>query len=373
MTAAPLRVFVSAGEPSGELLAADLIAAIRARGVEVEADGVGGERLERAGVRIVQRNAGWASMGPIDALRKIPRLLAIGIRIAAALRRGRYDLIVLVDFGAFNLRVAGVTRAFGTTTPILYYFPPAAWLDDVKRARMVAERTDALTAFAHQRDFYRSLGFPIGWVGHPLASTIEPRPARPPAPDDGGVVALLPGSRSGEIERHGPRLLDALMLLRERRRGVTAILAASDPAAEARLDELLRLRSPLPVRIVRSAREALAEADAAAVASGTVVLEAALLEVPTVSLYVLSEAQAKIARRVYRGRFVTLPNLVLDEPLVPELLQEAATPRALADALEGALAQPALQLPGYRRLRAALGPPDALDRSARFALELAGR
>jgi lipid-A-disaccharide synthase len=129
----------------------------------------------------------------------------------------------------------------------------------------------------------------------------------------------------------------------------------------------------LPVRVVRSAREALACADAAAIASGTAVLEAALLEVPTVGLYVLSDAQAKIARRIYRGRFITLPNLVLDEPVVPELLQEAATPRALADALEALLCDGATQLTGFRRLRAALGPADALERCARFALELTAR
>jgi lipid-A-disaccharide synthase len=373
MTSAPLRVFVSTGEASGEVLAADLIGAMRNRGVAIDADGIGGERLEAAGVRLTQRSAGWASMGPLDALGKIPALLAVATRTAVALRRRSYDLIVLVDFGAFNLRLAGLIRLFGTSTPILYYFPPGAWLDDAKRARRVAELCDPLTAFAHQRDFYRSLGLPIGWAGHPLVSTIAPRPRRAPAPPDGGVIALLPGSRAGEIARHTPRLLNALALLRERRPAITAVLAAVDLAAYAAFEELLRLRSPLPVRLVRSAREALSGADAAAVASGTAVLEAALLEVPTVALYVLSDAQANIARRVYKRRFITLPNLVLDEEVVPELLQDAATPRALADALEHALAAPGEQLGGFRRLREALGPPDTLERCARFALRLAAR
>jgi lipid-A-disaccharide synthase len=373
MTAAPLRVFVSTGEVSGEVLAAELIGAMRARGVSIEADGIGGERLEAAGVHLTQRTEGWASMGPLDALGKIPKLLVVAARTARALRRRPYDLIVLVDFGAFNLRLARLVRMLGSSTPMLYYFPPAAWLDDAKRARSVAELCDPLTAFAHQRDFYRSLGLPITWVGHPLVSTIAPRPPQPAAPPDGGLVALLPGSRAGEIARHTPRLLNALALLRERRPEVRAVLAAADNAAHGSFEELLRLRSPLPVRLVRSAREALGVADVAAVASGTAVLEAALLEVPTVALYVLSEAQANIARRVYRGRYVTLPNLVLDEPVVPELLQEAATPRALADALETALAAPRAQLADFRRLREMLGPPDSLDRCARFALGLAGR
>jgi lipid-A-disaccharide synthase len=373
MTTAPLRVFVSTGEASGELLAADLIGAMRALGVPIDVGGIGGERLEAVGVRLTQRSAGWASMGPIEALGKIPKLLAAGTRTAAALKAHPVDVIILVDFGAFNLRLARMLRAFGSTTPILYYFPPGAWFDNAKRAKTVVENCDALTAFTHQRDFYHSLGLPITWQGHPLVSTIAPRAQRSPAPPRGGVVALLPGSRSGEIARHTPRLLNALALLREKRPDITAVLAAVDANARAAFEELLRLRSPLPVTLVDSARAALACADAAAVASGTAVLEAALLEVPTVALYVLSEAQAKIARRVYHRKYVTLPNLVLDEPVVPELLLEAATPQALADALELALTAPERQLSDFRRLRGALGPPDTLERCARFAVRLAGR
>jgi len=353
------------------MLAVTLLDAMRARGAELQVDGIGGERLANAGVTVVQSNAGWASMGPIDALAKIPRLLAIGTRIAAYLRRVRYDLIIVVDFGAFNLRTISVARAFGVATPILYYFPPGAWFDNPKRARNVAAVSDPLTAFAHQRDFYRSLGLPIGWVGHPLVSTVAPRAPRPPAPRDGGVVALLPGSRASELERHVPRILDAFAILRHRRPAATAVISAADAAAAAAIRHDLSLRSPMPVTIVESAAEAFAACDAAAVASGTAVLESALTAVPTVAFYVLSEAQARIARRVYHRPFVTLPNLVLDEPLVPELMQEAATPMALADALDAALDAPDVQAAGFRRLREALGPPDSLDRCARFALSLA--
>jgi lipid-A-disaccharide synthase len=107
MTAAPLRVFVSTGEASGELLAADLIGAMRALGAVLDADGIGGERLEAVGVRLTQRSAGWASMGPIDALGKIPRLLAVATRTAVAIRTHPYDLIVMVDFGALSSHAPG--------------------------------------------------------------------------------------------------------------------------------------------------------------------------------------------------------------------------------------------------------------------------
>jgi lipid-A-disaccharide synthase len=362
-----MRVFFSTGEASGELLAADLLGAMRTR-VAIEAEAIGDVRLEAAGVRIVQRNRGWASLGVFEAIRRLPRTFSAGLRVAFALRRRPPDLVVLVDFGAFNLRLARILRTLGFAQPIVYYAPPSAWLDSARRARRVAEACDPLTIFRHQAEFYRSLGLPIGYVGHPMVSTVAPRAPRAAAPTDGGLVALLPGSRAGEIERHTPRLLDAIARVREVRPNVRALLVAADDDAQRHAEHALSFRSPLPVEIVRDARAALRDADAAAIASGTAVLEAALIETPAVALYVLSAPQAKIARRIYRGTYVTLPNLVLDEPLVQELLQEAATPAALADALLDLLAHPAQQQAGYARVRAALGPADALQRNADWIL-----
>ena len=365
-----MRVFFSTGEASGELLASDLLGAMRTR-TAVDAQGVGDLRLERAGVTIVQRNRGWATMGIFEALRSLPRVLPAGVRIALRLVREAPDLVVLVDFGAFNLRLARMLRTLRFRGPIVYYAPPSAWLDSIKRARTVASLCDPLTIFAHQAAFYRSLGLPIGFVGHPLVSTIAPRPPRPAPPAGGGVLALLPGSRAGEIERHTPRLLDALARVREVRPDVRALLVAADDDAAKHVEHLLQFRSPLPLEVVRDTRAALHAADAAAIASGTAVLEAALVETPACALYVLSAAQMKIARRIYRRPYVTLPNLVTGEPVVPELIQENATPAALADALLALLADPLQQHEGYARVRAALGPPDALQRNADWVLAAA--
>jgi lipid-A-disaccharide synthase len=367
-----VRVFFSTGEASGELLASDLLTAMRATGCAIEADGIGDARLEGAGVSLWHRTRGWASMGLIGALRRIPPLLTIMWATALRLARTPPDLVVLVDFGAFNIRLAKTLRLLGSRVPIVYYFPPAAWLDNAKRARTVARTTRALTAFVHQRDFYASLGLPIGYAGHPLGSTIAPRTPRASPDAQGGTIALLPGSRGAEIERHTPRLLDAVALVRLTRPHIAATLVAVDDEAQRAFEHWLALRSPQPVTIVRSSREALTGADVAVIASGTAVLEAALLETPAVALYVLSEAQAKMARRVYRGAFITLPNLVTGEAIVPELLQEAATPDALAAAILALLDAPQRQLAGYARVRAALGPPDALARCAAFAIGVAG-
>ncbi|MGD1065880.1 MAG: hypothetical protein ABR975_03610, partial [Vulcanimicrobiaceae bacterium] len=254
-----MRVFISTGEASGELLASDLLGAMRTR-VDVEADGIGDLRLENAGVRIVQRTRGWASLGPISALRKIPRLYAVMLRTALQLRRAPPDLVLLVDFGAFNVRLAKTLRTLGSRAPIVYYAPPAAWLDNVKRAYQVARLCDPLTLFRHQADFYRTLKLPIGFVGHPLVSTIPARAPLPPPPPGGGLIALLPGSREGEIERHASRLLDALARVRELRPQIRAVLVAANDDAQRHLEHLLALRSPLPVEIVRDARAALRSA-----------------------------------------------------------------------------------------------------------------
>jgi lipid-A-disaccharide synthase len=324
------------------------------------------------------------------------------VRHAFWLRGDPWDLVVLVDFGAYNLRLARTLRRLGYTRPILYFFPPGAWFDKPKQARAVAKYTTPLTPFEHQRAFYASLGLGVVSFGHPLASLVAPRAPRPPAPPDGGVVAILPGSRAGEIERHMPVLIAACKVLRARRPRVRFVVAAADADGEARIDAELE-RAFLPpfivgapfdelgvtgppggresmaagasagtgFDVVRGARAALDEADAAWIASGTAVLEAALREVPAVALYIVSDAQVAIARRIWKRPYITLPNILLGRAVVPECLQEGATPERLANELESALADPAPRLAGLHEVRSALGDDRALERSASFALELA--
>jgi lipid-A-disaccharide synthase len=287
------------------------------------------------------------------------------------LRSSPWDLIVLIDFGAANLRFAKTLRLLGYPRPIMYYFPPGAWLDKPSQARKVARFATAVTPFAHQRDFYRSLGLPIAYFGHPLVSLVAPRPAKAPAPEGGGVVALLPGSRRAEIGRHLGRLLRASRLVRARRPNARFVIGAADADAERLIAAELKGTFIDGVAIVRGAAAALDVADAAWIASGTAVLEAALREVPAVALYVIEAAQVPVARRVWPHPYITLPNILLGREVVPERLQDDATPERLADALEPLLADPEAQLAGLREVRATLGEPDALRHAAAFAVALA--
>lgn len=366
-----MRYFFSTGEPSGEAAALTFADAIRAIDPQAEFEGIGSERMRAAGFRLWRSHAGWASMGPLAAIPRIPKLLLAMLRTAWHLRASKPDLIVLVDFGVFNLRLASTLRRFGYAGPILDLFPPGTWLDNPEKARKVSALTVPMTAFAHQDEFYRSIGCRIVYFGHPLASRYAMRPLRPPPPPDGGTVALLPGSRAGELRRHLPVFAAAYRVLQRRRPRLRGVVAAADARAQSQIaGELARERLP-GIEIVRGVPAALAEADGAWVASGTAVLETALLGVPCVGIYVIPKILIRYGHRMIRHRFITLPNLVLGREIVPELLQERATPDALAGALESLMENPGEQYAQFVAMRAALGPSDALERCARYAVDLA--
>ena len=348
-----------------------LARAIAAIDPQASFEGIGAAAMRAAGFTIWRDHSGWASMGPLAALPRIPKLLATMWRTAFHLASAKPDLVVLVDFGVFNLRLAMTLRRLNYAGPILDVFPPGTWLDDARKARQVSAVAVPLTAFEHQRAFYASLGCPIAYFGHPLAGRYALRPPLPAPPLDGGTVAILPGSRGGELRRHLPLLIAAFELLLQRRPNARAVFgAAGDRAAAAIVRELARARPP-HAEIVNGATAALTGSDAAWAASGTVVLEAALSGVPAVALYVITPILVKHGRTMIKHRFITLPNLVLQREVVPELLQEEATPQRLADAMDAVLRDPSAQYRQFGELRAALGPPDALERCARFAVSLA--
>ncbi len=336
-------------------------------------EGIGAGGMRDAGFELWRDHTGWASMGPLGAIPRIPKLLATMYWTAFHIAKTTPDLVILVDFGAFNLRLAKTLRRIGYKGRILDVFPPATWLDNERRAREVASVMVPLTAFAHQRDFYQSLGLEIAYFGHPLAAQYAMRASRPAPPREGGTVAILPGSRSGEMRFHIPRLFAAYRMLRKTRPQLRCIIGAADAGAESRLAAAASEAGIPEALIVRGTVAAVREADAAWIASGTAVLEAALSGVPCVSLYVIHSALVRHARRVYRGKFITLPNLILEREAVPEFLQDDATAANLAAAMEKTLRDPSRQYRELETLRTALGPPEALDRCAAFAVALAKR
>jgi lipid-A-disaccharide synthase len=366
-----VRYFFSTGELSGEAAAIALAQAIREIDSDAQFEGIGAEAMRAAGFRLWRNHSGWASMGPLAAIPRIPKLLNAMLRTAAHIIASKPNLVVLVDFGVFNLRLASTLRRFGYEGPILDLFPPGTWLDNEEKARRVSALTVPVTAFKHQYEFYQSIGCRIVYFGHPLASQF-PKPAQRPAPPrDGGVIAMMPGSRSGELRRHLPVLAAAYRVLQERRPGLRGVFAAADARGAAQIARALEREALTNVSIVRGVAAALTDADGAWAASGTAVLETALAGVPVVALYVIPPILIWYGRRMIQHRFITLPNLVLGREVVPELLQEQATPERLADSLDTLMTDPSKQYAASAELRQALGPADALVRCGRFAVDLA--
>jgi lipid-A-disaccharide synthase len=367
-----MRYFFSTGEPSGENIAILLADEIRRFDSEAQFEGIGSPRMRAAKFRLWMNHTGWASMGPLAAIPRIPKLLAAMLRTAFHIGASKPDLVVLVDFGVFNLRLANTLRKrLGYAGPIVDLFPPGTWLDNAEKARNVSAVSAPVTAFRHQYEFYRGLGCGIEFFGHPLASRYAMRPMREPAPADGGVVAMLPGSRAGELRRHLPALAAAYRVLQRRRPNLRGVVGAADDRTERTIRRFLE-REPLSnVEVVRGTGTAVAIADAAWVASGTAVLETALVGVPAAAIYIIPPILIRYGQRMIRHRYITLPNLVLGREVVPELLQERATPQALADVAETLMNDPAPQYAAFTEMRAVLGPPDALERCARYAVELA--
>ena len=367
-----MRYFFSSGEASGESSALLLAGAIARLDPGARFEGIGAKRMREAGFTMWRDHAGWASMGPLAAIPRIPKLLAIMWRTAFHIAQTKPDLVVLVDFGAFNLRLATtLRRRLRYEGPILDVFPPGTWLDNERKAREVSAVTVPMTAFKHQRDFYASIDCPIVYFGHPLVGQYSMRPLQAAPPPDGGTVAILPGSRSGELRHMLPPLIQAFRALKVRRPRLRGVFGAADDRGAARIAAAIAAEGLQDVEVVRGLSAAVARADGAWVASGTAVLETVLSGVPAVALYIITPILVKQGRKMIKHRYITLPNLVLGREVVPELLQEAATPERLAEEMERVLADPSQQYAQFGELYAALGPPDALERCAEFAVALA--
>ncbi len=371
-----MRYFFSTGEPSGERSAVLLATAIRGRDPQAAFEGIGASAMRESGFALWRDHTGWASMGPLAAIPRIPKLLLQMLLTAFHLTKSKPDLVILVDFGVFNVRLAKTLRErLHYDGAIMYLFPPGAWLDSERTARAVSRWTVPVTAFAHQERFYRDLGLPIRYFGHPLLSYYAPRAVGPLPPADRGHVALLPGSRDGELKRHVPILLQALEELRLRRPYLRATIGAADDGIRERIRRAIDRFGARDVAVEIGVRAALQDADAAWVASGTAVLETLLLGVPAVALYVVSPSVVwygrRMQRRIFGGRFITLPNLIMNEELVPEYLQDDATPQRLARAMDQLLRDRQRFEERATALRSALGDEGAIEAIADFALSMA--
>ena len=369
-----LKVALVAGEASGDILGAGLMQALKARHPGVRFIGVGGPRMQAEGLDSYFPMERLAVMGLVEVLGRLPELLKRRRQLIRTLITERPDVFIGIDAPDFNLGVELKLRQAGIRT--VHYVSPSVWAWRQKRVLKIQRACDLmLTLFPFEAQFYEAQQVPVCFVGHPLADAIPLAADRAAAraalglPEQGAVVALLPGSRGGEVERLGSLFLDAAERLRALRPGLRFVLPCASAERRAQVEAMLAGRD-LQVRLLDGrSHEALAACDAVLIASGTATLEALLFKRPMVVAYRVAPLTYRILRRLVKSPYISLPNLLAGRLLVPELIQDAATPEALAGALAPLIDDGQVQTEGFDAIHRALRR-GASERAAEAVLQL---
>ena len=329
-----MRVLISAGEASGDLYAARVVAALKARHPNAEFFGCAGPRMQAAGVRAIVDSRALAVVGLVEVVSHIPRIYGEFRKLVRAISKERPDVAVLTDSPDFHLRLAKKLRRQGV--PVVYLIAPQAWAWRQSRVRIMRRTIDRLLCiFPFEEAFFRRHGVAATFIGHPLARIVTASLTRGEFCEKFGVsmddriVVLLPGSRHGEVARHMPYLLDAAAQIKARH-NVRFVLAlpAGFGAENTTFWERTRAAS---IQVVEGFTwDCLAQAEVALAASGTVTIEAALLGTPMVTFYRVNALSWILGRWMVRAPFLSMVNLVAGRRVVPELIQGEMTGAGIA-------------------------------------------
>ena len=369
---------IVAGEASGDMYGARLAAAIGQRNPDVSLTGMGAGEMRRAGVEVLFDASKIAVVGLVEVLWHAHHIVAAMKILKQRLAEGNIDLLILIDLPDFNLKLAGFAHRLGI--PILYYVSPQIWAWRTGRVHKISRLVNRMAVILpFEEDFYRKFGVSVDFVGHPLADLL-PTPAEEEGagfaamPSPPFFVGLMPGSRTKEIEFLLPLYYQVARLLLKRLQNIQFNLflapgMENHPAFQAIPDELEKF-----VRIIEADRyRHMRDCHAVIAASGTATLELALLDVPMVVTYRVSTLTSFFAKRLIKIKHVSLVNLVADANIVPELLQEEASPQRIVDETMPLLLDKTLRqrmLVGLRGVRQKLGGPGAAARTAEIALDM---
>jgi lipid-A-disaccharide synthase len=381
------RLLLSCGEASGDLYAGALARQVRAIDPGADIFGLGGPQLADAGGRLIVDYRGLAATGVTEVLPKLGAYLAAMRALVAAAERERPDALVVIDFPDFNFRLARRVKRLGIR--VVYYISPQIWAwrqGRLKTIRALADRV--LVIFPFEEPIYREAGVPVEFVGHPLveltavsaprAEFLAAHGLSPEAP----TVAVLPGSRTNEVSRILPDLLTAANRISEAVGGVQFVIARAPHLEDAlfrsdclvRLNGLTKQSDRAKFAVVEGDTDAvLASADVALTASGTATIQAALHDTPMVVVYRVSPMTYRVAKHLVRVPSIAMVNLIAGEQIVPELVQDAFTPDAVAREAISMLTdhdRAARIRSGLARVRERLGGPGASRRAAEAILRL---
>lgn len=380
------RLFISTGEVSGDLQGALLVEALRRqakqRQLDLEIVALGGDRMAAAGAKLIGNTTAIGSMGLVESLPYVIPTLLLQRHTKRFLQANLPDMAVMIDYMTPNIVFGNYLRQQSKELPIVFYIAPQEWVwsfGDGNTTQIIKFVDEILAIFPGEARYYQSKGAAVTYVGHPLVDRVAGNPDRATARAalgigaDQVIIALLPASRAQEMKYLLPPIFAAAQQLQAEDGRIQFLIPLAlekyRPALTAAIAQY-GLRAKI---IDQAQNQAIAAADLAITKSGTANLEIALQNVPQVVIYRLNAFTAWFFRRVLRFSipFMSPPNLINMEPVVPELMQEAATPERIyaeAKALLGG-SQRAETLAGYARMREALGAPGACDRAAKLILD----
>ena len=335
----PLRVGIVAGESSGDLLGAGLIAALKQRHPDAVFEGIGGPLMIAEGFTSHVPMERLAVMGLVEVLGRLFELLKVRRNLRNHFIANPPDVFIGIDAPDFTLGLEKKLKRAGIKT--VHYVGPQIWAWRQGRAKHIAAGIDLmLVLFPFEREFFAQHDVPVTFVGHPLADAIDMDTPQQPARDKlnldprDRVIGLLPGSRQSEARRLAPTFLQAANLCRTRISNGKIIVAAATDAGAAIIADAVAAAGIADVQIVtRQARDVMAASDVILSASGTATLEVSLVKRPMVVAYKMANLTFRIARRLVKIDYIALPNLLAGRELVPEIIQQDATPENLAQAL----------------------------------------
>lgn len=383
-----MRIFISTGEVSGDLQGSLLIAALQrqavAAGLELEIVALGGDKMAEAGAKILGNTSGIGSMGILESLPYVLPTLIVQRRAIAYLKQHPPDLVVLIDYMGPNIGIGSYMQKHLPNVPVAYYIAPQEWVWSMSlqnTSRIVGFTDKLLAIFPEEARYFRENGANVTWVGHPLIDRMQDAPSREAArtqlkiDNEQVAIALLPASRRQELKYLLPVIFQAAQTIQTKLPTAHFWIPLSLEVYRQPIEEAIK-RYGLRATVISGQQKAVfAAADFAITKSGTVNLELALLNVPQVVVYRLHPITAWIARTILRGSipFASPPNLVVMKPIVPELLQEQATPENITQAaMELLLNSQRRQqtLADYQQMRQCLGELGVCDRAAQEILQM---
>lgn len=374
-----MNIMLIAGEPSGDLHGARLAKAILERRPEARLSGMGGEQMRQAGVKLLFDPTKISTIGFVEAIKNIQVLRKVMLKLAETIRQQRPDVVVLIDYPGFNMRLARMVKA--EDIPLVYYFSPSAWAWGKSRAEKVAQTaTKVVSVFPFEAEIYREAGADVTFVGHPLLDIVKPSMPAQEVRESLGialkapVVGLLPGSRRQEIELLLPEMLAAARLIKSALPKVRFVLPRAGSIEMALLQKHLD-KAQVEVQVVDGrAYDLISISQAVIATSGTVTLETAVLGVPMVIIYKTGASTYLLGKMLVRIPHIGLPNIILGRMAMPEYVQHDVKPeiiaaqvvRMLTDAEYAAALRADLAEVVQR-----LGKPGAVGRTADLVLAVA--